>query len=144
MNLITLQGTTKTLNKLSSVAHRIAEIRSLPFIVGCNPFILSIHELYIRAFHILNEIQSGEKTGWQLTSILNFLVVNISWSLKLTFICSNSKISTVSNLGKCTDCFFHFQVLRELLDDHKDVVSYLAQGFKECRKHIKVSKSLEG
>lgn len=55
MNLITLQGTTKTLNKLSSVAHRIAEIRSLPFIVGCNPFILSIHELYIRAFHILND-----------------------------------------------------------------------------------------
>ena len=30
------------------IAHRIAEIRSLPFIVGCNPFILSIHELYIR------------------------------------------------------------------------------------------------
>jgi len=37
------------------IAHRIAEIRSLPFIVGCNPFILSIHELYIRAFHILND-----------------------------------------------------------------------------------------
>lgn len=35
-----------------------------------------------------------------------------------------------------------FQVLRELLDDHKDVVSYLAQGFKECRKHIKVRRSL--
>ena len=29
-------------------------------------------------------------------------------------------------------------VLRELLDDHKDVIGTLAQGFKESRKHIKV------
>ena len=37
------------------VAHRIASFRALPFIVGCNPTILSVHELYIRAFHILND-----------------------------------------------------------------------------------------
>ena len=29
-------------------------------------------------------------------------------------------------------------LLRQLLDDHKDVVSQLASGFKECRKHMKV------
>ena len=33
------------------------------------------------------------------------------------------------------------QILRELLEDHKDVVSNLAKGFKEARKHIKVSPS---
>ncbi len=37
------------------VAHRIAGIRQLPFIVGCNPTILGVHELYIRAFNILND-----------------------------------------------------------------------------------------
>lgn len=37
------------------IAHRIAAIRNLPFIVGCNPSILAVHELYIRAFTILND-----------------------------------------------------------------------------------------
>jgi hypothetical protein len=32
-----------------------------------------------------------------------------------------------------------FPVLRSLMDDHKEVVSLLAQGFKESRKHISVS-----
>ena len=30
------------------------------------------------------------------------------------------------------------RMLRELLDEHSDVVTDLAEGFKECRKHIKV------
>ncbi len=33
-------------------------------------------------------------------------------------------------------------VLRSLMDDHKEVVSLLAQGFKESRKHISVSLCL--
>merc|ERR1719290_116966 len=37
------------------IAHRVAGFRSLPFIIGCNPSILAVHELYIRAFHILND-----------------------------------------------------------------------------------------
>ena len=81
------------------IAHRIAGIRSLPFIVGCNPSILSVHELYIRAFHILNDFP---------------------------------EILTKADEEKYT------MVLRELLDDHKDVIGTLAQGFKESRKHIKV------
>ena len=38
------------------IAHRVAAIRNLPFIVGCNPEILAVHELYIRAFTILSQI----------------------------------------------------------------------------------------
>lgn len=30
------------------------------------------------------------------------------------------------------------ELLQGLLDDHKDVVTQLAAGFRECRKHIKV------
>ena len=81
------------------IAHRIAGIRNLPFIVGCNPSILSVHELYIRAFHILNDFP---------------------------------EILTKADEEKYT------MVLRELLDDHKDVIGTLAQGFKESRKNIKV------
>ena len=81
------------------IAHRIAGIRNLPFIVGCNPSILSVHELYIRAFHILNDFP---------------------------------EILTSADEEK------YSMVLRELLEDHKDVIGTLAQGFKESRKYIKV------
>ena len=30
-------------------------------------------------------------------------------------------------------------LLRELLEDHKDVVTLLAEGLRECRRHIQVS-----
>ena len=37
------------------VAHWVNRFRSLPFIVGCNPIILGVHELYIRTFYLLSE-----------------------------------------------------------------------------------------
>jgi len=85
------------------VAHRISGFRSLPFIVGCNPTILSVHELYIRAFHILNDFP---------------------------------EIQTLKDVSKFD------AVLRTLLEDHKEVVSLLAQGFKESRKHVKDEESV--
>ena len=81
------------------IAHRIRDIRNLPFIVGCNPSILSVHELYIRAFHILHDFP---------------------------------EILTNADEDK------YSSVLRELLEDHEDVIGTLASGFKEARKHIKV------
>ncbi|CAG0924845.1 unnamed protein product, partial [Notodromas monacha] len=79
------------------IAHRIAGFRALPFIVGCNPTILSVHELYIRAFHIL---------------------------------CEYPAIKTMDDEQQFSE------VLKSLLDDHKDVVTQLASGFRECQKHI--------
>lgn len=79
------------------IAHRIQGFRSLPFIVGCNPTILDVHELYIRAFNILN---------------------------------NHPPIKTHE------DEEAYSQLLRNLLDDHSGVVTQLAAGFKECRKHI--------
>ncbi|XP_050411184.1 3-methyl-2-oxobutanoate dehydrogenase [lipoamide] kinase, mitochondrial [Patella vulgata] len=79
------------------IAHRIAGFRGLPFIIGCNPTILQVHELYIRAFHILSEFPP------------------------------------VVDLGIEKD---FSDTLRSLLDDHKDVVTLLAEGFGECRRHI--------
>ncbi|XP_049270986.1 3-methyl-2-oxobutanoate dehydrogenase [lipoamide] kinase, mitochondrial isoform X2 [Rhipicephalus sanguineus] len=38
------------------IAHRIAGFRNLPFIVGCNPTILAVHELYTQTFYLLTEI----------------------------------------------------------------------------------------
>ena len=37
------------------VAHRVASFRRLPFMVGCNPLILAVHELYIRTFYLLQD-----------------------------------------------------------------------------------------
>ncbi|CAM9133163.1 unnamed protein product, partial [Lampetra fluviatilis] len=80
------------------IAHRIKEFRSLPFIIGCNPHILHVHELYIRAFHLVTESPA---------------VVGVDEELRFC------------------------RILRQLLDDHKDVVTQLAEGFRECRKHIR-------
>ncbi|XP_078391614.1 histone-lysine N-methyltransferase SETD1A-like [Cetorhinus maximus] len=43
------------------IAHRIKSIRNLPFILGCNPTILQVHELYIRAFQKLSEFPPVSK-----------------------------------------------------------------------------------
>jgi len=80
------------------IAHRIDGFRGLPFIVGCNPSILQVHEMYIRAFHILQEFPQ----------IIDF--------------------ETENRFSK---------MIQELLDDHSDVVTLLAEGFKESRRHIK-------
>ncbi|XP_066579341.1 branched-chain alpha-ketoacid dehydrogenase kinase [Amia ocellicauda] len=79
------------------IAHRIKAFRGLPFIIGCNPTILQVHELYIRAFHKLSEFP---------------LIKDHETEAK------------------------YCQLLRRLLDDHKDVVTLLAEGFRESRKHI--------
>uniref|UniRef100_A0A8C9YUR5 Protein-serine/threonine kinase n=1 Tax=Sander lucioperca TaxID=283035 RepID=A0A8C9YUR5_SANLU len=79
------------------ISHRIKGFRSLPFIIGCNPTILQVHELYIRAYHMLSDFPSI----------------------------------------KDQDEEAHFcKLVQQLLDDHKDVVTMLAQGFRECRRHI--------
>lgn len=79
------------------IAHRVHEFRSLPFIVGCNPTILEVHELYIRAFNILN---------------------------------SHPPIINADDEAAFS------RLLKNLLEDHTHVVTQLAAGFKECRKHI--------
>ncbi|KAA8586551.1 hypothetical protein FQN60_000387 [Etheostoma spectabile] len=79
------------------ISHRIKGFRSLPFIIGCNPTILQVHELYIRAYHMLSDFPPI----------------------------------------KDQDEEAHFcKLVQQLLDDHKDVVTMLAQGFRECRRHI--------
>ncbi|XP_022085742.1 3-methyl-2-oxobutanoate dehydrogenase [lipoamide] kinase, mitochondrial-like [Acanthaster planci] len=80
------------------VAHRIAEFRGLPFIVGCNPTILQVHELYIRAFHMLSEFPQVTDRDTELR---------------------------------------YCRLVKGLLDDHKDIVTHLAEGFRESKKHIK-------
>ncbi|XP_074920845.1 branched-chain alpha-ketoacid dehydrogenase kinase isoform X2 [Chelonoidis abingdonii] len=83
------------------IAHRIKGFRSLPFIIGCNPTILHVHELYIRAFLMLSE----------------FPLIK-------------------DQEAEAQYC----KLVRQLLDDHKDVVTLLAEGLRECRKHIQDEK----
>ncbi|XP_060912406.1 3-methyl-2-oxobutanoate dehydrogenase [lipoamide] kinase, mitochondrial [Labrus mixtus] len=78
------------------IAHRIKGFRSLPFIIGCNPTILQVHELYIRAYHMLSDFPPIKDQD-----------------------------------EEARFC----KLVQQLLDDHKDVVTMLAQGFRECRRH---------
>ncbi|CAM2115012.1 unnamed protein product [Caretta caretta] len=83
------------------IAHRIKGFRSLPFIIGCNPTILHVHELYIRAFQMLSEFPTIKDQEAEAQ---------------------------------------YCKLVRQLLDDHKDVVTLLAEGVRECRKHIQDEK----
>uniref|UniRef100_A0A8C6R8P5 Protein-serine/threonine kinase n=1 Tax=Nannospalax galili TaxID=1026970 RepID=A0A8C6R8P5_NANGA len=83
------------------IAHRIKGFRSLPFIIGCNPTILHVHELYIRAFQ---------------------------------------KLTDFPQIKDQADEAQYCQLVRQLLDDHKDVVTLLAEGLRESRKHIEDEK----
>uniref|UniRef100_A0A8D0S8D6 Protein-serine/threonine kinase n=1 Tax=Sus scrofa TaxID=9823 RepID=A0A8D0S8D6_PIG len=83
------------------IAHRIKDFRSLPFIIGCNPTILHVHELYIRAFQ---------------------------------------KLTDFPPIKDQADEAQYCQLVRQLLDDHKDVVTLLAEGLRESRKHIEDEK----
>uniref|UniRef100_A0A8C4ZCR3 Protein-serine/threonine kinase n=1 Tax=Gadus morhua TaxID=8049 RepID=A0A8C4ZCR3_GADMO len=87
------------------IAHRIKGFRSLPFIIGCNPTILQVHELYIRAYHMLIDFP-----------LIKDQEVEASFS----------------------------KLVQQLLDDHKDVVTMLAEGFRECRKHIEDETIVRG
>lgn len=79
------------------VAHRIKSFHSLPFIIGCNPIILSVHDLYIKSF----------KQLYNFRPIKNRDDVNEYASL-----------------------------LKRLLDEHRNVVSDISKGFRQCSKHI--------
>ncbi|XP_044792276.1 branched-chain alpha-ketoacid dehydrogenase kinase isoform X2 [Bubalus kerabau] len=83
------------------IAHRIKGFRSLPFIIGCNPTILHVHELYIRAFQ---------------------------------------KLTDFPPIKDQADEARYCQLVRQLLDDHKDVVTLLAEGLRESRKYIEDEK----
>ncbi|XP_054035319.1 3-methyl-2-oxobutanoate dehydrogenase [lipoamide] kinase, mitochondrial [Dryobates pubescens] len=86
------------------IAHRIRGFRSLPFIIGCNPTMLHVHELYIRAFQKLSDFPPIQSPGDE---------------------------------GRfCA-------LLRQLLEDHKDVVTLLAEGLRECRRHIQDEQLLK-
>ncbi|XP_017370997.1 3-methyl-2-oxobutanoate dehydrogenase [lipoamide] kinase, mitochondrial isoform X1 [Cebus imitator] len=83
------------------IAHRIKGFRCLPFIIGCNPTILHVHELYIRAFQKLTDFAPIKDQAEEAQ---------------------------------------YCQLVRQLLDDHKDVVTLLAEGLRESRKHIQDEK----
>ncbi|XP_050162103.1 3-methyl-2-oxobutanoate dehydrogenase [lipoamide] kinase, mitochondrial [Myiozetetes cayanensis] len=85
------------------IAHRIRGFRNLPFIIGCNPTILHVHELYIRAFQ---------------------------------------KLSDFPPIQSQSDESRYCSLLRQLLEDHKDVVTLLAEGLRECRRHIQDERLL--
>ncbi|XP_068100019.1 branched-chain alpha-ketoacid dehydrogenase kinase [Hyperolius riggenbachi] len=83
------------------IAHRIKGFRSLPFIIGCNPTILHVHELYIQAFQKLSEFPAIKDHEVESQYCI---------------------------------------LLKELLDNLKDVVTQLAEGMRESRKHIQDEK----
>lgn len=85
------------------IAHRITGFRNLPFIVGCCPTLLEVHEMYIQAFNVLSDLPEIKT------------------------------MDDEENLSK---------TLRDLLDDHRNVITMLAEGFLECRKHIKTEDTV--
>ncbi|XP_065197120.1 branched-chain alpha-ketoacid dehydrogenase kinase-like [Sycon ciliatum] len=77
------------------IAHMVNRFQSLPYLVGLNPHVSSVHQLYVVSFRALTAVQP---------------------------IVTESEEVAYSKL------------LRVLLDNHEDVVTTLAHGFRECRE----------
>ena len=75
--------------------------------------------MYIRAFYMLSEYPPVFETKTKQT-------LNSNKTLTKTQITDFESEKGYSNL------------LRQLLETHKNVVTQLAEGFRECRKHIQV------
>nr|CAG4634843.1 EOG090X07QN [Alona affinis] len=119
------------------IAHRVHEFRSLPFIIGCNPTILEVHELYIRAFNILNNhppIRTHEDEEAYSRLLRNLL--DDHTHVHELYIRAFNILNNHPPIRTHEDEEAYSRLLRNLLDDHTHVVTQMAAGFKECRKHI--------
>lgn len=79
------------------LARRVKAIQNLPFIVGVNPDINTVYQLYSKSFDV----------------ILNTQPISDTNSIQL-----------------------FSETLENLTESHKDVVSLLASGFRECGKYM--------
>ncbi|XP_065715615.1 branched-chain alpha-ketoacid dehydrogenase kinase isoform X1 [Patagioenas fasciata] len=137
------------------IAHRIQGFRGLPFIIGCNPTILHVHELYIRAFQKLSDFPRVSVTRCPRVTLTLSPCVHVS-PLSPPAPSSRQPCVPAPRGGGVTSCPHvpgvsprcpqiqgtadearFCALLRELLDDHKDVVTLLAEGLRECRRHIR-------
>ncbi|KAH0514919.1 [3-methyl-2-oxobutanoate dehydrogenase [lipoamide]] kinase, mitochondrial [Microtus ochrogaster] len=99
------------------IAHRIKGFRSLPFIIGCNPTIL----------HVVSVCGSS----------VNSHTYSMQHEL---YIRAFQKLTDFPPIKDQADEARYCQLVRQLLDDHKDVVTLLAEGLRESRKHIEDEK----
>ncbi|XP_065780786.1 branched-chain alpha-ketoacid dehydrogenase kinase isoform X3 [Muntiacus reevesi] len=95
------------------IAHRIKGFRSLPFIIGCNPTILHV------------------------SILVNSHTSSLQHEL---YIRAFQKLTDFPPIKDQADEARYCQLVRQLLDDHKDVVTLLAEGLRESRKHIEDEK----
>ncbi|XP_064449084.1 branched-chain alpha-ketoacid dehydrogenase kinase isoform X6 [Mirounga angustirostris] len=97
------------------IAHRIKGFRSLPFIIGCNPTILHVCPRHP----------------------CEFLHLFLQHEL---YIRAFQKLTDFPPIKDQADEAQYCQLVRQLLDDHKDVVTLLAEGLRESRKHLEDEK----
>lgn len=143
------------------IAHRIQGFRSLPFIVGCNPTILDLvsESKYLitqgspvsvpnRPFfpsamlQLILQVDRGE--GMELEELIELFVMRLKATVVLflqheLYIRAFHILSGFPPIHNNEEEAAYSRLLRNLLDDHKHVVTQLAAGFKECRKHIQVN-----
>ena len=102
------------------IAHRIQGFRSLPFIVGCNPTLLAVVIQLCQIFQI------------------HMPNTRFIYSQHELYIRAFQILSQHPPIRTYEDEAAYSRLLRNLLEDHTHVVTQLAAGFKECRKHIQV------
>ncbi|XP_076562587.1 branched-chain alpha-ketoacid dehydrogenase kinase isoform X1 [Arvicanthis niloticus] len=126
------------------IAHRIKGFRSLPFIIGCNPTIL--HVVWQRGasvgVHAAHKTNGGGSPGLlKIFSVCGSPVNSHIYSIQHElYIRAFQKLTDFPPIKDQADEAQYCQLVRQLLDDHKDVVTLLAEGLRESRKHIEDEK----
>lgn len=95
------------------------------------PHLFLQHELYIRAFQKLTDFPPVRVGGGQ----------GVGLSGQGRTVPADACGPQIKDQA---DEAQYCQLVRQLLDDHKDVVTLLAEGLRESRKHIEVGSSVLG
>ena len=137
--LVLLQRSAQYLRKDLPIrfAHRIDDFRNLPFVVACNPLLLELVRTHIAAAHAQLDSRSARAIHQNLphASLVSAGKRSLRARCTRTITCL-LKIKTLDQEKAFTE------LLENTLNCSSDTLPLLAEGFRESKRHIKVSTSL--
>lgn len=131
------------------IAHRIREFQKLPYILGTNPYIEGVYELYWQAFERIRKIppiesrQENEIFCEILQESLDAHLVVIPQLAKGIVECEQQQVMSMEKLDGFMDATLRSRISRRVLTEHHLVLSDKRKSiFNVCSSHNVLTKCI--
>lgn len=131
------------------IAHRIREFQKLPYILGTNPHIEAVYELYWQAFERIRKIptittrQENEDFCDILQESLDAHLVVIPQLAKGIYECEQQQIMSMERLDRFMNATLRSRISRRVLTEHHLVLSQRRESiFNICSSHDVLTKCI--